>query len=700
MAKVEVIKGGQKVENVIVATPQPMSPTGALPPDIGYVEISVSDDRGSIWMTGQGPPTQDAGQTGDMYLDMDTGDVYQWNGTTWVLQGTFAPSTDTPAEILAKLITVDGAGSLLDADTLDGHDSTYFATDSDMNIAETNIVTLQVDVDAVEASNALKANIASPTFTGDPKAPTPSVGDNDTSVATTAFVTQAVGAVTVDAYTKAQADTKFVDVTGDTMTGTLWSYTGVDGAKQFFVSGLTKGIRFGFAPTYSTIEGVDATGTGSYQPLMIGGGGSSNSVSFGAAVDMPNGATSVTPPPGDNDTSVATTAFVKTALSSIVGGAIVSDTAPASPQVGQLWFESDSGNTFIWYADADSSQWVQVNIQPAIASNPNAGLTAQTRSRICNGAMQISQELGDTNTATFGAYPADQWSMSGATIATASAAHFSNRLTPSGNKYVVAASVSTGKPSLAAGDYLAIEQRIEGIRLVDARYGSATAAQMVLRFAVHAQAAGTYCVGVRNSAGNRSGIFEYVISGAEASSGYAIKTVVIPGDTTGTWLNDTGIGLILTFTIAAGTTFQGVTGWQTGTKLATANQVNAVAVANTYFHISDVGLYLDPLNTGLAPRWEMPDEAAELAACQRYWESGNSGMDGSTTIAGQYVSYRHGFKAIKRVNPALSGTATGSNTGQPFIGDSATVAGFRPLKQVTGAGGFAWSETFTANARM
>lgn len=39
---------------------------------------------------------------------------------------------------------------------------------------------------------ALKANLASPTFTGDPKAPTPTAGDNDTSIATTAFVTSAI----------------------------------------------------------------------------------------------------------------------------------------------------------------------------------------------------------------------------------------------------------------------------------------------------------------------------------------------------------------------------------------------------------------------------------------------------------------------------------------------------------------------------
>lgn len=39
------------------------------------------------------------------------------------------------------------------------------------------------------------APLASPTFTGDPKAPTPTAGDNDTSIATTAFVTAAVAAI-------------------------------------------------------------------------------------------------------------------------------------------------------------------------------------------------------------------------------------------------------------------------------------------------------------------------------------------------------------------------------------------------------------------------------------------------------------------------------------------------------------------------
>lgn len=60
------------------------------------------------------------------------------------------------------------------------------------------------------------------------------------------------------------------------------------------------------------------------------------------------------------------------AWSTIVGGAVVSDTAPAGPlQSGQLWYESDSGNTFLWYDDGNSQQWVQQNVMPTITGLSN-----------------------------------------------------------------------------------------------------------------------------------------------------------------------------------------------------------------------------------------------------------------------------------------------------------------------------------------
>ncbi|WP_353809172.1 hypothetical protein [Agromyces sp. SYSU T00194] len=50
-------------------------------------------------------------------------------------------------------------------------------------------------VDTNEAAIALLAPLASPAFTGNPTAPTPSASDNDTSIATTAFVQAALAAL-------------------------------------------------------------------------------------------------------------------------------------------------------------------------------------------------------------------------------------------------------------------------------------------------------------------------------------------------------------------------------------------------------------------------------------------------------------------------------------------------------------------------
>jgi len=41
---------------------------------------------------------------------------------------------------------------------------------------------------------------------------------------------------------------------------------------------------------------------------------------------------------------------------------VIADGPPASPANGQLWFESDTGNTYIWYDDGNSQQWVQQNV--------------------------------------------------------------------------------------------------------------------------------------------------------------------------------------------------------------------------------------------------------------------------------------------------------------------------------------------------
>lgn len=54
-----------------------------------------------------------------------------------------------------------------------------------------------------------------------------------------------------------------------------------------------------------------------------------------------------------------------------VSGVFIGDSPPANPVQGMLWFQSSTGNTFIWYNDGTSGQWVQFNIAPPMVQQPS-----------------------------------------------------------------------------------------------------------------------------------------------------------------------------------------------------------------------------------------------------------------------------------------------------------------------------------------
>lgn len=83
--------------------------------------------------------------------------------------------------------------------SVNGHLGDVTLTKMDVGLSNVNNT---ADIDkplstVAQAALATKADRASPVFTGNPTAPTPAPGDNDTSLATTAFVQQALAAVGV-----------------------------------------------------------------------------------------------------------------------------------------------------------------------------------------------------------------------------------------------------------------------------------------------------------------------------------------------------------------------------------------------------------------------------------------------------------------------------------------------------------------------
>jgi hypothetical protein len=277
---------------------------------------------------------------------------------------------------------------------------------------------------------------------------------------------------------------------------------------------------------------------------------------------------------------------------------------PNSPTPGQL------------FTPVGGYQYVYLDGVWRVVEAPQDVGTAQTRNRIVNGAMQISQENGNTAVGSTG-YFADQWfpqwSHDGAVTC-----QRVQSVTPNGSKDRLRIVVNTADTSLAAAQFQFIQTKIEGTRVADFRYGLASAKQSVLRFGFKGPA-GVYSAAITNSAANRSYPVNFTISAGQANADTE-QVMIIPGDTTGTWLNDTGVGINIVVCVAGGTAVQGTANtWQVGNFWATAANSNGLGTAGT-FELFDVGLYLDPLATGIAPPWVMPDEAEELRACKRYWQ--------------------------------------------------------------------------------
>jgi hypothetical protein len=667
-------------KDVVVEVKQPTVPAAAQPPKIGLVEINQLVQRGSVWSTGHAAPTMSGGQAGDMYLDVDTGDIYRWDGAAWVFQGTFAPATLTPAEILAALITVDGDGSNLDADLLDGQHGAFYATQSDMDAVHTkdvdqdaaisaNVISISFNAAAISDLQTDKADKDSPTLTGDPKAPTPPVGDNDTSIATTAFVTGAVS-------------------TSTTAAAILTKLLTVDGAGSNLDADLLDGQHGAYYLDLSHSTNVLPPARFSDASHGPRAGGNLH------ALATPTVAGFMQDAPADS--------FVygrkNGAWSTVIGGATTDDAPPAGPlQDGQLWWKSSTGVLYLWYADANSSQWVQVSASPQVVDNNYARKTAETRNRVVNGAMQISQENGTTSLTITNTYPVDQWTV---VFTTTGAVSFQQVLStsPKGSPNRLRLTVTTADASLAAGEFVQILQRIEGAKVADFRYGSADAQQAVLRFGFKGPA-GTYSIALRNNAQDRVYLATFTVTAGQANTDTE-QTVVIPGDITGTWLVGNNVGITLAICLAAGTTFQGAAGWQAGNLMGVAGMSNGLATVSNVFELFDVGFYLDADQTGLPSPWQLPDDTDELARCQRYWQKSFTRFSGNVTSASSYTA-SGALYVPPRTGPSLSAVnnqAVGFPATPGTLGSSDAHTWEVRVANATAPAGFASS--ITVNARM
>jgi hypothetical protein len=167
-----------------------------------------------------------------------------------------------------------------------------------------------------------------------------------------------------------------------------------------------------------------------------------------------------------------------------------------------------------------------------------------------------------------------------------------------------------------ANDYNFLSQVIEGVNTIDLQWGTANAKPITLSFWAYSSLTGTFGGSVRNSGTfDRSYPFTYTIS---SSNTWEKKTVVIPGDTTGTWTTSHLFGIELIFIVANGTTFQSSPGaWASGNFHGpTGSLANLIGTLNATLYLTGIQAEIG----SVATPYERRNYGHEFSLCQRYYQ--------------------------------------------------------------------------------
>lgn len=309
-----------------------------------------------------------------------------------------------------------------------------------------------------------------------------------------------------------------------------------------------------------------------------------------------------------------------------------------------------------------------------VASPPNS---MGFRNRLINSDMRIDQRNnGASVTVTSdGQYTLDRWKSPSRPASKFTVQQNAGAVTPPAGFTNYLGVTSSSAYSVAAEDYEAIQQRIEGFNFSDLGWGTANAQPITISFWVRSSLTGTFGGALYNASANRSYPFTYTVSAANT---WEQKTFTVQGDTSGTWLMGTNAGLSLTFGLGVGSTYSGTAGTWAGTLYFSATGATSVVGTNgATFYITGVQLEAGTVATP----FERRDYGRELMMCQRYFQKsydmatvggaatfvGLSFIGAGTQGAGLTTGYMEGrepFPVRMRASPTVIGWDSSGNLGK------------------------------------
>lgn len=221
----------------------------------------------------------------------------------------------------------------------------------------------------------------------------------------------------------------------------------------------------------------------------------------------------------------------------------------------------------------------------------------------------------------------------------------------------ICVSISTGVATIAAGAFMYLDTRVEGIN-----FRQLAQKPMAFQFWVKSNRTGTYCIALQNSGIDQSYLSEFSVS----STAWECKKFTIPpSPSAGTWNYSNGIGLAARITLVSGSTFQGGAGnWTAVNVIATSNQQNFCSSANNAIRLTGFQLQ-EGTQCGPLMYKNLTDE--ELR-CQRYRPAFGFGSNASNPLGiGQVVNVAQALISVNLMVPART-----MPTGFNFNGNATT----------------------------
>jgi hypothetical protein len=162
-----------------------------------------------------------------------------------------------------------------------------------------------------------------------------------------------------------------------------------------------------------------------------------------------------------------------------------------------------------------------------------------------------------------------------------------------------------------------------------------------------------------------------------AADTWEYKAIAISGDTTGAWLTTNGIGVRVSFAIAAGSSLAGTANtWAAANYVGVSGTVNGVAATSDTFQITGVVVLpgVEPPSAARSPLIMRPFDH-ELEICKRYWQKSFPYATAPATSAGTALG-ESAWRTVTAGAVATSGSP--SQRLSPTMRVAPTMTGFNP----------------------